>query len=341
MDTTKEDSNEQNQRNEFSTEQDTALEERNELTQQCVDTKCHQDSTLHTFNDLETIKKDEHQHEEAVVEEIREAVVEEIEENVGDKIRESIDDSVRLTEDLQNFRVTHDAVREPHNFVWRNCDRFLARVHQLSRNLSYAYDKNESLAKDNKFCQIMVNTMQLNMESLKREMSFVLNDRDIALKECNDYKNRFELMAAENKSRNQLKYGVNKERENHNDLQKRVASLDLFGSFHSEERMNNLDQANQEINRLRKLTDKYKDELYKTLEEAEVSKIRCDWAINERDKLVMDLRKIRTLYDSLRKQCDDVFNKLFNTMSDHDNVAQQNTDNTEEHNGFKYDNYLK
>ena len=51
------------------------------------------------------------------------------------------------------------------------------------------------------------------------------------------------------------------------------------------ERMDNLDQANQETDRLRKQLAKLQVELQEATQEAEVSKRRRDWAFSERDKV--------------------------------------------------------
>ena len=51
------------------------------------------------------------------------------------------------------------------------------------------------------------------------------------------------------------------------------------------ERMDNMDQANQEIDRLRKQLAKLQVELQEATREAEVSKRRRDWAFSEGDKV--------------------------------------------------------
>lgn len=216
-------------------------------------------------------------------------------------------------------------------------------LEKLSEDLSAAYNKNKALESEIKSCRDEIKTLQFHIESLKREISSALNDRDKALKECNDYQERFGEITAKNESQRECKshldYGFNRERENQSDSREQVASLDLYNSC-QKERMDNLDQANQEIERLRKLADKYHAELEESLQEAEVSKRRRDWAFSERDKIVMERESIRTLCDSLRKQRDDAVSKLAHAMRDCDDVTKQKSDYAKELNDLKYDNYL-
>ena len=70
------------------------------------------------------------------------------------------------------------------------------------------------------------------------------------------------------------------------------------------ERLDNLDQANAEIEKLRKLGEKLTGELQEATMEADVAKRRRDWAFSERDKVVLERESIRTLCDKLRRERD-------------------------------------
>ena len=61
--------------------------------------------------------------------------------------------------------------------------------------------------------------------------------------------------------------------------------------------MENLDQANLELDKLRKFVDTLQADLEEAVQEAEVSKRRRDWAFSERDKIVLERESIRTLCD--------------------------------------------
>lgn len=64
-------------------------------------------------------------------------------------------------------------------------------------------------------------------------------------------------------------------------------------SIGQRQRLDNLDQANQELESLRKSLDKAQTELAEAVQEAEVSKGRRDWAFSERDKIVLERESIR------------------------------------------------
>lgn len=304
--------------NELFKEQDIAPGEKNELEQQCTDTKYHWDLTLQNYNDLqETVINDQYQHEDVVKE-----------------INEAIACSVKSSEELKNLNKAHDAAVEECKLIWSEHDSVCDEIKKVSDDLSTTYNKNKFLECKIKSCLSEIKTLHLNNESLKREKLLALRDRDKALKKCNDYKKRFELLSAENKSHNHLNCDLNIATENHNDSREQRVSLDFFGTF-QKEHIDNIDQANKEIDHLRKLADKYHKELSKTLEEVEASKIRHDSAINELDNLVLDCNKLRSLYNGLRKECDYVFNKVTYAIRDCDDVAKQKNDNSEELYGLK------
>ncbi|CAI6367682.1 unnamed protein product [Macrosiphum euphorbiae] len=308
--------------NELFKERDIAFRERDGLKQQCTAAIRQWDLTLRERNDLqEAIQKVQQQHEEAVKE-----------------MKAAVAYSVKSSKELKELNKAHDAAVKEYRLIMSERDSVHNELEKLSEDLSQAYNKNKSLENEIKSCRDDKKTLHLHIESLKREITSALHDRDKALKQCNDYQERFGEITAKNESQREFKshldYGFSRERENRNDSREQVASLDLFNSC-QKERMDNLDQANQEIERLRKLADKYHNELDESLEEAEVSKRRRDWAFSERDKIVLERESIRTLCDSLRKQRDDAVSKLARAMRDCDDIMKQKSDTAKELNDFK------
>lgn len=94
--------------------------------------------------------------------------------------------------------------------------------------------------------------------------------------------------------------------------------------------MDNLDQANLELDKLRKFVDTLQSELDEALQEAEVSKRRRDWAFSERDKIVLERESIRTLCDKLHKERDRVISDLANALRDYDNLKKQRNEASKE-----------
>lgn len=94
-------------------------------------------------------------------------------------------------------------------------------------------------------------------------------------------------------------------------------------SLAQRQRLDNLDQANQELETLRKSLDKVQSELTEAIQEAEVSKRRRDWAFSERDKIVLERESIRTLCDKLRKERDRAVSDLAEALRDSDDLKKQ------------------
>lgn len=107
-----------------------------------------------------------------------------------------------------------------------------------------------------------------------------------------------------------------------NSARKEVSSVDSR-SLAQRQRLDNLDQANQELESLRKSLDKAQSELTESLQEAEVSKRRRDWAFSERDKIVLERESIRTLCDKMRKERDRAVSDLAEALRDSDDLKKQ------------------
>lgn len=167
-------------------------------------------------------------------------------------------------------------------------------------------------------------SLNCQMESLRREIASALHERDKALKECNDLREKFgEYNAAKDDSRDLMKSrcldSVNLLGEN---LTRKEVHVDSR-SFSQRQRLDNLDQANQELESLRKSLDKAQTELSEAIQEAEVSKGRRDWAFSERDKIVLERESIRTLCDNMRKERDRAVSELAESLRESDAVKKQ------------------
>lgn len=167
-------------------------------------------------------------------------------------------------------------------------------------------------------------SLNCQMESLRREIASALHERDKALKECNDLREKFgEYSASKEDSRDLMKSrldSVNMLGENL--TRKEVLHVDSR-SFSQRQRLDNLDQANQELESLRKSLDKAQTELSEAIQEAEVSKGRRDWAFSERDKIVLERESIRTLCDNMRKERDRAVSELAESLRESDAIKKQ------------------
>ncbi|XP_053661951.1 disks large homolog 5 [Anopheles marshallii] len=85
----------------------------------------------------------------------------------------------------------------------------------------------------------------------------------------------------------------------------------------------NLETANQEIERLKKALDKAKAEIAKAIHDTEVAKQRRDWAISEREKIVQERDSVRNLCDEIRKERDTATSKLLAAIRDKDDAHKK------------------
>lgn len=197
-------------------------------------------------------------------------------------------------------------------------------MEKLSDDLAQAYKKNKLLEATNKELVEEKQNLNYQMESLRREIASALHDRDKALKECNELREKFG------------EYSASKLDDSCDMMKSRLESLNLLGenstrkevqvdsrSFSQRQRLDNLDQANQELESLRKSLDKAQSELFEAIQEAEVSKGRRDWAFSERDKIVLERESIRTLCDNMRKERDRAVSELAESLRESDAIKKQ------------------
>ncbi|XP_014609280.1 PREDICTED: disks large homolog 5 isoform X4 [Polistes canadensis] len=296
-------------------ERNTAVRERNGLKQQCTAAIRQWDIALRERNEYrEALAKMQQQHEEAV-KEINQAMV----------LR------MKTSKDIKRLTEERNAALQEYSLIMGERDTVHKEMEKLGDDLSQSYNKITHLETQNKQLIEEKKTLSYQIETLRREISSALQDRDESLKQCNelrqkfgdyseganrDYKNRLELH-----SYNRERDSVNKEAERETD------NGDAKGE---KERMDNIDQANLELDKLRKSVDTLQTELEEAIQEAEVSKRRRDWAFSERDKIVLERESIRTLCDRLRKERDRAVSELAGALRDSDDIKKQRNEASRE-----------
>lgn len=145
-------------------------------------------------------------------------------------------------------------------------------MEKMSDDLTQSFKKTKLLEADNK--ELLEEKKQLNyqMETLRREIASALNDRDKALKECNDLREKFgEYSTSKDDSRDLMKSRLDSITFLGENATRKEVQVDSR-SLSQRQRLDNLDQANQELESLRKSLDKAQTELSEAIQEAEVSK---------------------------------------------------------------------
>ncbi|XP_054265704.1 disks large homolog 5-like isoform X2 [Macrosteles quadrilineatus] len=310
-------------------ERNVAIRERNGLKQQCTAAIRQWDIALRERNEYqEALTKVnltvQQQHEEAVKE-----------------INQAMAVRMKANKDLKRLTEERNAAMQEYSLVMSERDSVHKEMEKLTEDLTQAYKKCKALEMQTKEMMDEKTALTYHMETLKREIQSALHDRDKALKECYDLQERFGEFTAKEESqregyKSRFEYAYNRERDvgvkDPHELQ--PTTMDLLGKCHKE-RMDNLDQANQELDKLRKHADKLQAELQEALQEAEVSKRRRDWAFSERDKIVLERESIRSLCDRLRRERDRAVSDLAEALRDSDDIKKQRNETTKELNVLK------
>ncbi|XP_068992333.1 disks large homolog 5 isoform X1 [Neodiprion pinetum] len=301
---------------EIAQERISAVRERNGLKQQCTAAIRQWDIALRERNEYrEALAKIQQQHEEAV-KEINQAMV----------VR------MKASKDMKRLTEERNAALQEYSLIMGERDTVHKEMEKLGDDLTQAYNKITHLENQNKQFVEEKKTLSYQIETLRREISSALHDRDEALKECNDLRQKFgdysEGSSRDYKHRLES-HSYNCERDNANKEAERETSTRDYAK-REKERMDNLDQANLELDKLRKSVDTLQAELEEAIQEAEVSKRRRDWAFSERDKIVLERESIRTLCDRLRKERDRAVSELASALRDSDDIKKQRNEASKE-----------
>ncbi|XP_025158687.1 disks large homolog 5 isoform X3 [Harpegnathos saltator] len=298
-------------------ERNSAIRERNALKQQCTAAIRQWDIALRERNEYrEALAKIQQQHEEAV-KEINQAMV----------LR------MKASKDMKRLTEERNAALQEYSLIMGERDTVHKEIEKLTDDLSQAYGKITHLESQNKQLVEEKKTLSYQIETLKREISSALQDRDEALQMCNELRQKFgdysEGSSRDYKHRLEL-HSFSRERDSviKEDAERETNTRDY--AKRDKERMDNLDQANQELDKLRKAVDTLQAELEEALQEAEVSKRRRDWAFSERDKIVLERESIRTLCDRLRKERDRAVSELASALRDSDDIKKQRNEASKE-----------
>ncbi|XP_008557808.1 disks large homolog 5 isoform X4 [Microplitis demolitor] len=297
-------------------ERNNAFRERNGLKQQCTAAIRQWDIALRERNEYrEALAKLQQQHEEAVKE-----------VNQGMILR------TKVSKDIKRLTEERNATLQEYRLIMGERDTVHKEMEKLGDDLTKAYEKIAKLENQNKQHVDEKKTLSYQIETLRREISSALHDRDETLKECNDLRLKFgdysEGSSRNYKNRLEL-HSYNRERDNSNkEIERETITRDY--AKREKEQMDNLDQANLELDKLRKSVDTLQTELEEALQEAEVSKRRRDWAFSERDKIVLERESMRTLCETLRTERDRAVSELAGALRDSDDIKKQRNEASRE-----------
>ncbi|XP_043192461.1 disks large homolog 5-like [Amphibalanus amphitrite] len=290
-------------------ERTAAIRERDGLKQQCTAAIRQWDNALRERNEFkEACIKLQQKHEDSN-KEVNQAMASRIKANKEVK---------RLTEERNAAVYETNKILEERDTVHKEMER-------LQEDCSTAEARVKELETRNK-------DITSERESLRREIDSALAERDRALRRAHEL--RDQLGAGHDApNKNSWNSNINSYDSIQQDRTKSKDSLDsgrLSDTKSYKERLEDLDAANAEVDRLRKLAEKLQQEVHECQQEADVSKRRRDWAFAERDKIVMERESIRQLCDRLRRERDRAVSDQAKAIRDADDVRKQKNEANKE-----------
>ena len=241
-------------------------------------------------------------------------------------------DMKRLTEERNAAMQEYSLIMSERDAVHKEIEKLQEEVKDTKRRMAGAEHKTREWEEDRR-------KMLLQVETLKREIEQALYDRDQAIREAQELRDKLgcgkslkdhsrssvsvRSDAALRKSRYSAASSETLESALAAVADRRTKGKISAGGFGPGERLENVDVANVEIDRLRKVTEELGGELHEAGLEADVAKCRRDLAFSERDKAVLERESIRTLCDKLRRERDRAVSDLAEALRDCDDAKKQ------------------
>ncbi|XP_023210060.1 disks large homolog 5-like [Centruroides sculpturatus] len=290
------------------------IRERNGLQQQCTAAIRQWDNSLRERNEArEQLTKVQQQRDEAMKE-----------------INQAMAVRIKATKDLARLTEERNAAIQEYSLIMSERDSVHKEIERLQEELSESQKMIKAFESQKKAALEEV-------ESLRREIASALQDRDHAIKECNDLREKYGDFVTEQDSGKHSqewsarKYETRWEIERDGLRKERDLNMPLRDThLQGRGRLDDLDQANREVENLSRQLERLHMELIEAQQEADVCKRRRDWAFSERDKIVLERESIRTLCDKLRRERDRAVSDLAEALRDSDEVKRQRNEAAKE-----------
>ena len=259
-------------------------------------------------------------------------------------------DMKRLTEERNAAMQEYSLIMSERDAVHKEIEKLQEEVKDTKKRMAGAEHKTREWEEERR-------KMLLQVETLKREIEQALYDRDQAIREAQELRDKLGYgKTLKDHSRSSAGIGgvtssradvaLRKSRysaASSETLESALAALAdrrtkgkiSAGGFGPGERLENVDVANVEIDRLRKVTEELGGELHEAGLEADVAKCRRDLAFSERDKAVLERESIRTLCDKLRRERDRAVSDLAEALRDCDDAKKQMNGTLKENKEFR------
>ncbi|XP_054712748.1 LOW QUALITY PROTEIN: disks large homolog 5-like [Uloborus diversus] len=295
-------------------ERNAAMHERNGLQQQCTAAIRQWDNALRERNEArEQLAKVQQQRDEAMKE-----------------INQAMAVRIKATKDLARLTEERNAAVQEYSLIMSERDTVHKEMERLQEELNEAQKKIKSTEGNKK-----ANAEEV--ETLRREISSVLQDRDHVLKECNELREKYGDYVTGREEGSQREKDWRKCESHWDSISRESSRKERENQWQNScdgmiktQWLDDLDQANSELESLRRQVERLQAELLEAQQEAEVCKRRRDWAFSERDKIVLERESIRSLCDKLRKERDRAVSDLAEALRDSDDVKRQKNETSKE-----------
>lgn len=167
-------------------------------------------------------------------------------------------------------------------------------------------------------------------ERLKQDLEESLKFRDDIMKECESLREKLEDLSAKGDSDQSSSEHVTKNRAEFKSTSDGSWSKELSKEFNVEQHVRELEAANRENELLRKQLDKVHHDMAKATQDTELAKSRRDWAITEREKIVLERDSVKRQCDELRKERDTAISDLLAAIRDSESIKRQNDEAVKE-----------
>ncbi|RWS03541.1 Disks large-like protein [Dinothrombium tinctorium] len=317
-------------------ERNAARRECTGLKQQCTAAIRQWDKALRECNEAkEQLAKVQQQRDEAMKE-----------------INQAMTSRIKATKDLARLTEERNAAVHEYSLVMSERDTVHKEIEKLQEELTESQKKIKVLEEEKKIA------FDEN-ENLKREITALLVEKERLLKEGNYLREKYgdfvstgndeptsptsplRSSAVSHNRWGSSSSGVSSSwahamsKSNASDLMKQnhlsVSNSSSMSTLsHHKVSITNLDQANLEIESLRRHVKQLQQELEAAHQEVEVCKRRHDWAFSERDKIVLERESIRALCDKYRRERDRAVSDLAEALMDSDDIKRQRNEASKE-----------
>ncbi|XP_032232353.1 disks large homolog 5 isoform X2 [Nematostella vectensis] len=229
----------------------------------------------------------------------------------------------KLTEERNAVIGEYRLIMSERDNVHRETDKIQEDLHKLQERNETISSENKQLYQLNKSLQDELNVASAERTKLGSEVSALHGEVNGLLSEKNSIIAQRDKAMEEYEMFKQERDAARKERSEA--LIHRDKILKECFRVEQKQDLAHKGEANEKDS-LKKKFQLLSKELTSSLHEADVSKQRCDWALNERDRAIAECKKLQSSYDLLHEEHERTVTDLTEIVQDSENVRAQHAE---------------